>query len=76
MPRQGLVNTAHQLGSALGLGDPRRRLRQRRRPQLLGVSTALSWGTGLLALCLVVVVAVIVPAQRRPRVVPRAQVIR
>jgi EmrB/QacA subfamily drug resistance transporter len=60
----GLVNTAHQLGMAIGLAvlvaasagaaDLTTR-----------VSTALGWGSGLLALCLVVVVKVIVPAQRR-----------
>jgi EmrB/QacA subfamily drug resistance transporter len=71
----GLVNTAHQLGMATGLAvlvaasanadDLTTR-----------VSTALSWGTGLLALCLVVVVAVIVPAQRHQRVVPSAEAIR
>ena len=60
----GLVNTAHQLGMATGLailvaasadaGDLSAR-----------VTTALLWGTGLLALCLLVVVAVVAPAQRR-----------
>jgi EmrB/QacA subfamily drug resistance transporter len=60
----GLVNTAHQLGMGTGLAilvaasagavDLTTR-----------VATALTWGTGLLALCLVVVLAVIVPAQRR-----------
>jgi EmrB/QacA subfamily drug resistance transporter len=60
----GLVNTAHQLGMATGLAvlvaasagaaDLTAR-----------VATALAWGSGLLALCLVVVVAVIVPAHRR-----------
>ena len=60
----GLVNTAHQLGMATGLailvaasanaGDLSDQ-----------VATALAWGTGLLVLCLLVVVAVIVPAQRR-----------
>lgn len=59
----GLVNTAHQLGTATGLavlvavsagaGD-----------LLDRVSVALTWGTGFLALALVVVAAVIVPAQR------------
>jgi EmrB/QacA subfamily drug resistance transporter len=71
----GLVNTAHQLGMATGLAilvaasanatDLTTR-----------VSTALSWGTGLLALCLVVVLAVIVPAQRREQVVPSVEVTR
>lgn len=60
----GLVNTAHQLGMALGLAvlvaasadalDLATR-----------VATALTWGTGLLALCLAVVLAVILPTQRR-----------
>jgi EmrB/QacA subfamily drug resistance transporter len=59
----GLVNTAHQLGTATGLAllvaasahtvDLTAR-----------VSTALTWGTGLLVLCLVVALVVIVPAQR------------
>ena len=60
----GLVNTAHQIGMGTGLAilvaasanaiDLTTR-----------VATALTWGTGLLALCLTVVLAVIVPAQRR-----------
>jgi predicted MFS family arabinose efflux permease len=60
----GLVNTAHQLGMGTGLAilvaasadgvD-----------LTIRVGTALTWGTGLLALCLVVVLAVIVPGQRR-----------
>jgi EmrB/QacA subfamily drug resistance transporter len=60
----GLVNTAHQLGTAAGLAvlvaasADVADLADR-------VGTALTWGTGLLALCLVVVLAVIVPAQRR-----------
>ena len=71
----GLVNTAHQLGTATGLAvlvaasahvvDLTAR-----------VSTALTWGTGLLALCLVVVVAVIVPAQRRHQSIPTREVAR
>ncbi|HET7397806.1 MAG TPA: MFS transporter [Intrasporangium sp.] len=60
----GLVNTAHQLGMATGLallvavsagaGDV-----------VAQVSIALGWGAGLLAVCLLVVVAVIAPRQRR-----------
>ena len=71
----GLVNTAHQLGMATGLavlvaasaktGDLAAR-----------VSTALSWGTGLLVLCLVVALGVIVPAQRRYRSIEAAEVSR
>ena len=60
----GLVNTAPQLGMATGLAilvaasaDASNLTAQ--------VATALLWGTGLLALCLIVVVAIIVPAQRR-----------
>lgn len=60
----GLVNTAHQLGMATGLAilvaasaDV---------ADLAGqVATALSWAAGLLSLGLLVVLAVIVPAQRR-----------
>jgi len=62
----GLVNTAHQLGMATGLAilvaasaDAVDLTTE--------VATALTWGTGLLALSLLVVVAVIVPAQRRLR---------
>lgn len=60
----GLVNTAHQLGTAAGLAvlvaasasvvDLANR-----------VSAALTWGSALLAVALVVAVVVIVPAQRR-----------
>jgi EmrB/QacA subfamily drug resistance transporter len=60
----GLVNTAHQLGTATGLAvlvaasagvtDIAGR-----------VGVALTWGSGLLALSLLVVLAVVVPAQRR-----------
>ena len=67
----GLVNTAHQLGSALGLGilvavsagagssadDATTALTDH-------VSTALTAGTALLAACLVIVLALIVPATR------------
>jgi hypothetical protein len=62
----GLVNTAHHLGMATGLAvlvatsadavDLTTR-----------VATALTWGTGLLALCLAVVLAIVLPAQRRHR---------
>jgi EmrB/QacA subfamily drug resistance transporter len=58
----GLLNTAHQLGMATGLAllvavsaDATGLVAQ--------VSTALAWGAGLMALCLVVVVAVIAPGQ-------------
>jgi len=59
----GLLNTAHQIGMATGLAflvaasSNAADLAAR-------VSVALTWGAGLLALCLVVVLAVIVPAQR------------
>ncbi|MCW2091454.1 UNVERIFIED_ORG: sugar phosphate permease [Rhodococcus erythropolis] len=67
----GLVNTAHQLGSALGLGilvavsagagssadDATTALTDH-------VSTALTAGTALLAACLVIVLALIVPVTR------------
>jgi predicted MFS family arabinose efflux permease len=62
----GLVNTAHQLGMATGLA-----VLVTASAGATGlvarVSTALGWGAGLLALCLVVVLAVIVPAQRQHR---------
>jgi hypothetical protein len=60
----GLVNTAHQLGMATGLAllvaasTHATDLAAR-------VSVALGWASGLLALCLLVSVAVVVPAQRR-----------
>ncbi|KAA1424797.1 MFS transporter [Mumia zhuanghuii] len=60
----GLVNTFHQLGMALGLAvlvtasaDAIDLTAQ--------VSTALTWGTGLLVACLLVVLTVIGPAQHR-----------
>ena len=60
----GLVNTAHQLGMALGLAALVAAAANA--TQLVSqVSLALTWGTGLLALCLVVVLAVIVPAHHR-----------
>ncbi|TQJ51441.1 MFS transporter [Phycicoccus sp. SLBN-51] len=62
----GLVNTAHQLGTAAGLAVLV--AASASAADLTGrVSTALSWGTGLLVVCLVVAVAVIVPAERRSR---------
>ncbi|SES11540.1 drug resistance transporter, EmrB/QacA subfamily [Pedococcus cremeus] len=62
----GLVNTAHQLGTAAGLAVLV--AASSSAVDLTGrVSTALSWGTGLLVACLVVAVAVIVPAERRSR---------
>jgi EmrB/QacA subfamily drug resistance transporter len=74
----GLVNTAHQLGSALGLGilvtlsasrgaasaDPVAALAGR-------VSTALTGGSLLLAMCLVITLALIVPSQFTTRPAPR-----
>jgi EmrB/QacA subfamily drug resistance transporter len=60
----GLVNTAHQLGTATGLAvlvaasAGVTNLADR-------VGVALTWGSGLLALSLLVALAVIVPAQRR-----------
>jgi EmrB/QacA subfamily drug resistance transporter len=74
----GLVNTAHQLGSALGLGilvtlsasraaasaDPVAQLAGR-------VSTALTGGSLLLAMCLVITLALIVPSQFTTRPAPR-----
>jgi hypothetical protein len=60
----GLVNTAHQLGMALGLAALVAAAANA--TQLVSqVSLALTWGTGLLTLCLVVVLAVIVPAYHR-----------
>jgi EmrB/QacA subfamily drug resistance transporter len=60
----GLVNTAHQLGMALGLAALVAAAANAT-PLVSQVSLALTWGTGLLALCLVVVLAVIVPAHQR-----------
>jgi EmrB/QacA subfamily drug resistance transporter len=60
----GLVNTAHQLGMALGLAALVAAAANAT-PLVSQVSLALTWGTGLLALCLVVVLVVIVPAHRR-----------
>ena len=60
----GLVNTAHQLGTAAGLAvlvaasASATNLAVR-------VSTALTWGTGLLVAALVVTMVVIVPAERK-----------
>jgi sugar phosphate permease len=60
----GLVNTAHQLGTAAGLA-----ILVAASASVTGlagrVSTALTWGTGLLVAALVVTVAVIVPAERK-----------
>lgn len=60
----GLVNTFHQLGMALGLAILVAASTSAT-TEIARVSTALDWGTGLLALALVTVVTVIVPAQRR-----------
>jgi hypothetical protein len=68
----GLVNAAHQLGGSLGLGilvavaaaanaptlDSRALLAHR-------ISTALTVGAGMLVLALIIVVALIVPANAR-----------
>jgi hypothetical protein len=60
----GLVNTAHQLGMALGLAALVAAAANA--TQVVSqVSLALTWGTGLLTLCLVVVLAVIFPAYHR-----------
>lgn len=60
----GLVNTAHQLGMALGLAILV--AASAGAPDLPAqVSVALTWGTGLLALCLVVVAAAIVRSPLR-----------
>lgn len=60
----GLVNTAHQLGTAAGLA-----VLVAASAHATGltarVSTALTWGSGLLAASLLVAVAVIVPAERK-----------
>lgn len=60
----GLVNTAHQLGMALGLAVL---VAASAHSEALTttVATALTWGAGLLALCLAVVLIVIVPARTR-----------
>ena len=59
-----LVAPAHQLGMALGLAALVAAAANA--TQLVSqVSLALTWGTGLLTLCLVVVLAVIVPAHHR-----------
>ncbi len=60
----GLVNTFHQVGMATGLAILV--AASAHAPDLGSeVAIALAWGTGLLALCLLVVVSVIVPAQRQ-----------
>lgn len=60
----GLVNTAHQLGTAAGLA-----VLVAASASVVDltdqVSAALTWGGGLLAVALVVAVVVIVPAERR-----------
>jgi predicted MFS family arabinose efflux permease len=60
----GLVNTAHQLGMALGLAVLVAAAAHLN-PLVSQVSLALTWGTCLLALCLAAVLTVIVPAHRR-----------
>ena len=71
----GLVNTAHQLGMATGLA-----VLVAASADATGlvarVSSALGWGSCLLALCLTVVLAVVVPAQRRHRAADAAGVAR
>jgi hypothetical protein len=62
----GLVNTAHQLGMATGLA-----ILVAASAHATGLTdratTALAWGSGFLAACLLVVLAVIVPTQRLAR---------
>jgi EmrB/QacA subfamily drug resistance transporter len=60
----GLVNTAHQLGIATGLAVLVAASASAA-DLALRVSTALTWGSGLLLGALVVAVAVIVPADRK-----------
>jgi MFS family permease len=59
----GLVNTAHQLGMALGLAALVAAAANAT-PLVNQVSVAIAWSTGFLALCLVVVLAVIVPGHQ------------
>jgi hypothetical protein len=72
------VNTAQQLGMATGLA-----ILVAASAHVSGladrVATALTWGTGLLALCLLVVLTVILPSRQRalePRRVPAEAVTR
>ncbi|MGZ4436203.1 MAG: MFS transporter [Nocardioidaceae bacterium] len=71
----GMVNTAHQLGTATGLAvlvaasAHATGLAER-------VATAFTWGSGLLAVCLVAVVAVVLPAHRRHAAGPAAEAVR
>ena len=65
----GLVNTAHQLGMATGLAILVA-ASSGAADLTTGVATALTWGTGLLALCLVVVLAVVLPTTGPPRPPP------
>jgi len=62
----GLVNVAHQLGGSLGLGILVTVFAAAGDGLAHRVSTALTVGTGMLALALVVVVAVIVRPRGRP----------
>ncbi len=62
----GLVNAAHQLGMATGLAILV--AASAHAGELTAqVSVAMTWGSGMLALCLVVVLAVIVPARQPQR---------
>ena len=71
----GLVNTAHQLGMATGLAALVAASADAA-DLTVRVATALGWGSGLLALCLVVVLAVIVPARRPQHPANAAETIR
>ena len=69
----GLVNTAHQLGMAIGLAVLV--AASAGAADLVDqVGTAFSWGSVLLALCLLIVLTVIVPAHWRLRQQSRSQV--
>ncbi|MCX5400786.1 MFS transporter [Streptomyces sp. NBC_00102] len=69
----GLVNAAHQLGMATGLAVLVA-ASAKAGGLATGISTALTWGTGLLALCLIVALTIIVPAQRAQNAANRQEV--
>ena len=62
-PRSGLLNTAHQLGMALGLGILVTASAHAGDQVAAQVSAALTGSSVLLAVALLVVLAVIVPAR-------------